>query len=120
MVTDRVRIDSLAAGREHLAHARLAPGAVLVVPVDRRVPTWLAELVDAAHAARASVVVEAQTPADLEGEAAAGWQIGVCTAALAAGADDVVGVEAQRVARVRDVTASLDAARAGGAPEVVP
>jgi len=116
VVTDRVRIDSLAAGREHLARAQRVPGSVLVVPIDRTVPAWLGELAAAAHVVDATVVAEARRPADLVGEAGDGWEIGVCTAALAAGADDVTGIDARRVARVRDVTACLDAARAP-APE---
>lgn len=110
MVTDRVRIDSLAAGRAHLANAELAAGSVLVVPVDRAVPPWLAELVAAARLVGATVLVEAETPAGLDGEPAAGWQIGVCTAALAVGAE-VAGIDPQRVARVREIADSLDGAR---------
>jgi len=110
VVTDRVRIDSLAAGRTHLANAELAARSVLVVPVDRAVPPWLAELVAAARLVGATVLVEAKEPAGLDGESAAGWQIGLCTATLAVGAD-VAGIDPRRVARVREIIASLEGAR---------
>ena len=56
-----------------------------------------------------TVVVEAEPPAALEGEALDGWEIGVCTAALGAGAADVLGVDPLRVARVAEVIARLAA-----------
>lgn len=120
MVTDRVRIDSLAAGQARLAEAGWVPGTVLVVTVERTVPPWLRPLVAAARRGEAPVVVEARTPADLDVEPAAGWEIGVCTAALAAGADDVTGIDPQRLARVREITRRLDVARPGPTPGGAP
>lgn len=107
MVTDRVRIDGLAAGRDHLAGDR-PEGSVLVVTIDQRVPYWLGELALAATEVGAIVIVEAAAPDGLEDEARAGWEVGVATAALAAGAVDVAGIAPERVARVREITASID------------
>ncbi|MGN6692993.1 MAG: hypothetical protein ACTHN0_02355 [Aquihabitans sp.] len=117
MVTDRVRIDSLALGQEHLSQTGPGAGSILVVTVVRVVPPWLAALVEGARAAAASVIVEAEAPTDLDDESRAGWEIGVCTAALAVGADDVIGVDAQRVARVREINDRLAAAQPRTAPE---
>jgi hypothetical protein len=120
VVTDRVRIDSLEAGQAHLAQSGSDGRAILVVTVARVVPVWLSALVEEAHAAAASVVVEVEAPADLDDESRAGWEIGVCTAALGAGTDDVVGIDPKRVARLREVTVRLAAARPHAAPELAP
>ncbi len=101
-----------------LATAGGRPVEPLVVLVDEAVPAWFGDLVDAARASGAAVVVQAAAPHGLAGEALAGWEIGVCTAALAAGASDVVGVDARRVARVREVDAALTAHAPQRAPEV--
>lgn len=120
MVRGRARIDSLAAGRDLLAGEAIGVGDPLVVPVVDAVPAWLGELVTVAASRGVEVLVEAEPPADRDGEALDGWEIGVCTAAFAAGATDVVGVDPQRVARVRTVTAQLDRAAARPAPEPAP
>lgn len=114
MVTGRVRIDSLEAGRTHLGAVAVGDPAALVVLVRRSVPPWLATLV--AEAAGQPVIVEAAAPAGLVGEALAGWEIGVATAAFAAGAVEVEGIDPRRVARVREVTALL----AAHAPQAAP
>lgn len=117
MVPGRARIESLEAGRRALD--QVAPGerAHLVVPVAEAVPSWLADLVVTAAGAQAEVTVEAEPPADLEGEALDGWEIGVCTAALAAGATEVAGIDPRRVTRVREVWAALAAHAPQPAPE---
>ncbi|HWJ60918.1 MAG TPA: hypothetical protein VNS19_03035 [Acidimicrobiales bacterium] len=120
MVTDRVRIDGLAAGRARLAQGDLASRSVLVVTVTRRVPDWLDELVAAASEVGASVLVEAVPPTHLVGPERDGWEIGVCTTALGAGAADVAGVAPQRVARVREITARLAEPAPMPAPEAAP
>lgn len=108
MVTGPARIDSLAEALARLAAPPRPSGEAVVVTVDRTVPTWLPDLVAAARAERTAVVIDARHPAHLGGEALAGWEIGVCTAAFAAGAADVLGVDPRRVARVREVDARLD------------
>lgn len=118
MVTGPGRIDTLEAGLARLAAAEGGTVEPLVVILDQAVPAWLASLVDAAAARGAAVVVQAAAPHGLAGEALAGWEIGVCTAALAAGVSDVVGVDARRVARVREVDAALAAHAPQRAPEV--
>lgn len=118
MVTGPARIDTLEAGLARLAAASRGPVVPLVVPVRAVVPAWLEDLVVAADAAETAVVVDAAAPRDLAGEALAGWEIGVCTAAFASGAADVLGVDPRRVARVREVHASLAAHGPAPAPEV--
>ncbi|WP_421119375.1 hypothetical protein ACE2AJ_18765 [Aquihabitans daechungensis] len=120
MVTGRARIDSLEAGLASLGDHPGAPGAELVVPVRSSVPPWLADLVAAAAVVDATVVVEAEPSAELSVEALDGWEIGVCTAALQAGAADVLGVDPRRVARVHEVTALLAAHAPHPAPEAAP
>ena len=122
MVTGRARIDSLEAGLAYLAGGTDEPGSELVVPVAVTVPTWLADLVAAAAVVGSTVVVEAEPSAGLSGEELDGWEIGVCTAALTAGAADVLGVDPRRVARVHEVTALLDthALETAPAPEPAP
>lgn len=117
MVTGRARIDSLEAGQAHLAGGQGAVSEELIVPVRAVVPVWLADLVAVASVAGSTVVVEAEPPADLVGEALDGWEIGVCTVALAAGAADVLGVDPRRVARVHEVDALLGAAASPVTPE---
>lgn len=115
----RARIESLQAG---LA-AAAGPGTTdLVVPVSGSVPAWLGDLVHGAAAAdgEVRVLIEAEPPADLEGAALDGWEIGVCTAAVAAGVDDVLGVDPQRVTRVRQVGVLLAAHAPQPAPELTP
>ncbi len=107
MVTGRARIDSLEAGLTLLADDTHGTGSELVVPVRSVVPSWLADLVAAAAVVGSTVVVEAEPPAELGGEELDGWEIGVCTVALGAGAADVLGVDPRRVARVEEVTALL-------------
>lgn len=104
MVTDGAQTTSLADGLAALADAadRTEP-LTLVVPVVEAVPPWLVGLAAAAHDQGARVLVSAEPPAGATGEAADGWEIGVCTAALAAGVDDVVGIDPRRVTRVRAV-----------------
>jgi hypothetical protein len=116
VVTGATRIDSLESGLARLADRSGGVGSELVVPVRDVVPDWLADLVSAASLVGATVVVEAEPSAELVGDALDGWEIGVCTAALAAGAADVLGVEPRRVARVHEVTALL----AAHAPEATP
>lgn len=109
MVTGRARVESLEAGLAYLAGLGDGAGSELIVPVRYAVPAWLADLAAAAAVVGSTVVVEAEPPAALEGEALDGWEIGVCTAALGAGAADVLGVDPRRVARVDEVIALLDA-----------
>lgn len=103
MVTGAARIDTLEDGRARLRGLDAASGADLVVVVRSVVPAWLEELVAEAAAGGSRVLVAAEPLPDLAGEALDGWEIGVCTAALAAGAADVVGIDRKRVARVREV-----------------
>lgn len=117
VVPVRVRIESLEAGGSALSAAPDPAETGLVVPVSTAVPTWLGALVEAASAAGAAVFVEAEPPADLEGEALDGWEIGLCTAALAAGAAGVLGIDPQRVRRVREVDGALAAHAPGASPE---
>ena len=68
-------------------------------------------------------MVEAVAPEGLAGEALDGWEIGIATAALLAGAADVTGIAPQRLARVREVDAALaaaDATAASAAPSSEP
>jgi hypothetical protein len=118
VVTGPARIDTLDAGLARLAAAGRGPAVPLVVPVRAVVPAWLEDLVVAAAAAETAVVVDAAAPHDLAGDARAGWEIGVCTAAFASGAADVLGIDPRRVARVREVHDSLAAHAARRAPEV--
>ncbi len=108
MVTDGVRIESLAAARAHLASPD-GPRSVLVVPVAETVPAWLADLVREAGAGHADVVVEAVAPGGLTADQRAGWEIGVALAALQAGVGEVRGIPARRLARVRTVVDALAA-----------
>ena len=117
MVTEGVRIESLAEGRTHLAAGSAAESGCLVVPVREVVPGWLAELVDAAGAAGVAVVADAVGIEGASADQRAGWEIGVCTAALAAGVADVRNVAPQRVERVRAVLGSLGHAVEAAAPE---
>lgn len=110
MVTERARIDSLEAGLSVLAAAVPGSAPALVVTVHTSVPEWLVDLVHAARSGHGAVVVEADPAPELFGDALAGWEIGVATAALDAGARDVIGIDPARVARVREVVASLAAA----------
>ena len=71
------------------------------------VPADLAEVVAAASG---PVVVRAQAPVGLAGETLAGWEIGVATAALQAGAATVEGIDPERLRRVRAVVHQLDIA----------
>lgn len=103
MVTGPARINDLEAGRELLVGGSVGGGSTLVVPVRAVVPSWLVELAAEAADLGIDVLVEAEPPADLDGEALDGWEIGVCTAALASGAADVIGVDPRRVARVREI-----------------
>ncbi len=91
-----------------------------MVTVQEAVPGWLTALVAAARAVGASVVIEAEAPSDLAGESLAGWEIGVCTASLGAGAAEVTGISPHRVARVREVDALLAAAARRATPETAP
>lgn len=77
--------------------------ALLVVAVTDVVPGWLAEAVERAHRNGRRLAVRLGTPPVSTGEPAAGWEIGVVTSALAAGADDVLGAAPRQVARVREV-----------------
>lgn len=61
-------------------------------------------------AAPGPVVVRAQAPGGLVDDALAGWEIGVATAALLAGAARVEGIAPERVRRVRAVVDALHAA----------
>ena len=56
----------------------------------------------------------------LAGETLDGWEIGVCAAALAAGAADVQGLDRTRVARVREVGDLLAAHALQPAPAAAP
>jgi hypothetical protein len=123
VVSARVRIDSLEAGREHLRGAEAGRSDVFVVAVADAVPGWLGSLVRAAAGVEVPVVVEAVAPEGLAGEALDGWEIGIATAALLAGAADVTGIAPQRLARVREVDAALaaaDATAASAAPSSEP
>jgi hypothetical protein len=110
VVTQRARIDSLEAGLELLAGPHPAG---LTVVAHTSVPDWIGELVDAARAAGVTVAVDAAPAADLTGDALAGWQIGVATAAFTAGVDAVHGIDDRRLARVREVVRSLADAAPG-------
>lgn len=110
MVTGRVRVETLEDGRAALAGSATPAALVLEVAVDQRVPAWLGDLVALARSAGASVSVVAVAPSAVTAagdEALAGWEIGVCTAALAAGADEIVGIDPTRVARVRTIVGAL-------------
>jgi hypothetical protein len=120
VVTGATRIEGLEAGRARLADGSVGAGSELVVPVRDVVPAWLVDLVSEAGLVGASVVVEAEPPADLEGEVLDGWEIGVCTAALGAGATDVLGIAPRRVARVREVGDLLAAPAPVAEPGVAP
>lgn len=75
-----------------------------MIEVTERVP---ADLSGAIAAEARPVVVHLAAPAELAGEALAGWEIGAATAALLAGAVDVTGVDPVRLARVRTVVGHL-------------
>jgi hypothetical protein len=89
--------------------------AELEIVVTDAVPDDLAVTVAATPG---PVVVRAQAPAALVGDALAGWEIGVATAALLAGAAGVEGIAPERVRRVRAVVDALGAAEVHRAPEV--
>lgn len=90
----------------------VAAPLVLVVPIVEVAPPWLAEAVVRAHASGATLVVSLEPTSPGVDDRAAGWEIGVITAALAAGADDVLGTSPERVARVGEVLRRLaDAGR---------
>lgn len=80
---------------------------LLVVRVTVAVPAWLAEAADRAHRGGRRLAVELDPATERTGDAAVGWEIGAITAALAAGADEVLGAAPQRVARVREVLGRL-------------
>ena len=123
MVTDRARIDSLEAGRVALDAQEGTDHLELVVSVRSTIPPWLIELVVVATARGSVVLVEAEAPPGLPAETLAGWEIGVCTAALTAGAIEVFGIAPSTVARVREVIGALAAAAsdaADGGPAVQP
>lgn len=110
MVRGRARIESLEAGRDALAEGIAGGGEALVVPVADTLPGWFERLAIEAAAQGVAVLVEAEPPADRDGEVLDGWEIGLCTTALTLGADDVLGIDPRRVARVRTVVDTLDAA----------
>ena len=116
MAVGPARIETLEAG-----DALLAAGSLdqpLVVPVRDVVPGWLSELIVEVHQRGGTVVVSAEPPPALTGESLDGWEIGICTAALRAGVDQVTGVSTERMRRVRAVLDSLErAAAAGTAPD---
>lgn len=120
MVTGAARIDTLEDGRALLRGLDAGSGSDLVVVVRSVVPAWLPQLVTAAIEAGSRVLVAAEPPAELVGEALDGWEIGVCTAALAAGAADVLGIDRRRVARVREVGDLLAAHAPQPAPAAAP
>ena len=109
MVAERTRIENLAAAEAVFEQATTA-APTLVVPVEHALPAWLDALVDRAHAAGTTVAIGAEPPSDWSDDRRAGWEIGVCTAALHAGVDEIVGIAPQRVNRVRAVVAAIDAA----------
>ncbi|WP_426572231.1 hypothetical protein [Aquihabitans sp. McL0605] len=112
MVVEHVRIENLAEADDALAKAGDVVDLVLAVVVRATVPAWLGAAVERAHRAGRSVIVIAEPLGDPAGEELAGWEIGVATAALAAGVDEVRGIDARRVERVRTVLGLLDAAAA--------
>jgi hypothetical protein len=95
-------VDTLEGGRDLLASG-VDQGRLAVV-VTASVPRWLGRLVQEAAAASVTVVVIARCPDALHGEAIDGWEIGIVTAALAAGAE-VEGIAERRVARVASIHA---------------
>ena len=109
MAVGPARIETLEAGGALLAAGSL--DQPLVVPVHEVVPGWLPELVVQVHRRGGTVVVSAEPPPVLTGESLDGWEIGVCTAALQAGVDQVTGLTTERVRRVRAVLDSLERAR---------
>lgn len=120
MVTGAARIETLEDGRARLRGVDAGAGADLVVVVRSVVPAWLEQLVVEAGRAGSRVLVTAEPPADLAGEALDGWEIGVCTATLAAGVADVLGIDRTRVARVREVGDLLAAHALQPAPAAAP
>lgn len=120
MVKGAARIDTLEDGRAHLRGLDAGSGSDLVVVVRSLVPAWLEQLGREATEAGVRVLVAAEPPAALAGEALDGWEIGVCTAALAAGAADVEGIARTRVARVREVGDLLAAHAPSAASASVP
>ena len=117
MVVEHARVESLAEADEVLARAATPADLVLVLVVRTVVPAWIGALVSQAHAAGHGVMVVVEPEGDPAGDVLAGWEIGVCTAALSAGVDEVRGIDAKRVERVRTVVGLLDGA---GAPEAAP
>ena len=108
MVTEPARTESLEAARAILSDPSSAGAGVVVVPVSEAVPSWLAELVVEAHAAGCRVAVSAEPAAIRDRDAQEGWEIGVATAALSAGVDELVGIADARRRRVQVVVAALD------------
>jgi hypothetical protein len=95
-------VDTLEGGRDLLASG-VDQGRLAVVAT-ASVPKWLDLLVQEAAAASVTVVVIARRPDGLDGDAIDGWEIGIVTAALAAGAQ-VEGIAERRVARVASILA---------------
>ena len=120
MVTGASRIETLEDGLGRLRGVDAGSGSDLVVVVRSVVPAWLEPLVTEAIEAGSRVLVAAEPPPGLVGETLDGWEIGVCTAALAAGAADVLGIDGTRVARVREVGDLLAAHAPQPAPAAAP
>ena len=109
-------MDSLEDGIAVLAVADLDAMPALEVAIAESAPPWLGELVGAAHRAGATVtVVATRNDGPAAEEAIAGWEIGICQAALLADVDEIDGIDPQRVRRVRTVLAAL---ATGSAPSV--